>query len=169
MSVFPLKKGQSWNNCMKSSEFPSTAWKPSSCQGGGTRRWTHSCAQLAVTKLLWDLYCRNALVGNSSPSFIFFVCVKFPLCPHPFSHPAPRLSIHQWTHYVSADFVLAAAITSEQGPRNRRGAFSPPICISPICWQGPRGLCFRLHRQAKQSKTNARFFRLLLDGGGRRS
>jgi len=49
-----------------------------------------SSAQIAVGKLLWDLYCRNALAGNSSLSFILFVCVKFPLWPHPFSHLVPR-------------------------------------------------------------------------------
>lgn len=80
MYAVPLKKGRSWNNCMKSSERYQ-APKSHPVVRGSLYWCTHSCAQLAVSKLLWDLYCRNALVGNSSPSFIFFVCVTFPLCP----------------------------------------------------------------------------------------
>ncbi|CAL8310168.1 unnamed protein product [Boreogadus saida] len=47
----------------------------------------------------------------------------------------PALSIHQWAHFVNAaDFILAAAITSEQGPgRATRELSHLPICISPIC------------------------------------
>lgn len=74
------------------------------------------CAQLAVSKLLWDLYCRNALAGNSSLSFILFVCVKFPLWPHPFSHPVPGF-VHPsmgalcqcWLHPGGCNHIRARA------------------------------------------------------------
>lgn len=152
--ISPKKNGKFWNNCMKLSELYQLP-KSHPVVRGSTRWGTHSCAQLAVSKLLWDLYCRNALVGNSSPSFIFFVCIRFPLCPHPFSHPVPRF-VHPsvdafcqcWLHPGGCNHIWT-------GSKCHRGAFSPPICISPICWQGPWGLCFRLHRQAKEPKTKA--------------
>lgn len=163
--LFSVKKGQSWNNCTKSSELYQLL-ESHPVVTGSTRRCTHSCSQLAVRKLLWDLYCWNALVGNSSPSFIFFVCVKFPLCPRPFSHPVfpfvhPSVDAlcQCWLHPGGCNHIWTVS-------KCHRGAFSPLICISPICWQGPWGLCFLLHRQAKEPKTNApRFSRLLLDGG----
>lgn len=57
--------------------------------------WTILGAQLAESKLLWDLCSGKALAGNSSLSFILFVCVKFLLWPYPYAHPAAVLSIHQ--------------------------------------------------------------------------
>lgn len=113
---------------------------------------THSShAQLAVSKLLWDLYCRNALAGNSSLSFILFVCVKFPLWLHPFSHPVPGF-VHPsmgalcqcWLHPGGCNHIRA-------GPECHRGAFSPPICISPICWRGPWRVVFSIAQASKKT------------------
>lgn len=131
-TVFPLKRGQSRHNCMKSSKLYQRP-ESHSVAKGITRWCTYSCARLAVSKLLWDLYSRNALVGNSSLSFIFFVCFKFPLCPHLFSHPVPcfvHLSVDTlcqcWLHPGGCNHIWT-------GSKCHRGAFSPPICISPIC------------------------------------
>lgn len=123
---------------------------------GSTRRCTHSCAQLAVSKLLWDLYCRNALVGNSSLSFIFFVCIKFPTLPPIHSHiQFPALSIYQWTHFVSADLVLAAAITSEQGPSATGELFHLPSASPQSADRAPEGCVFYCIGKQKEAKTNA--------------
>lgn len=148
---FTWKRGWSWNNCMKSSErYQAPESHP---VVRGSLYWcTRSCAQLAVSKLLWDLYCRNALVGNSSPSFIFFVCVTFPLCPHPFSHPVPRF-VHPsmdalcqcWLHPGGCNHIWT-------GSKCHQGAFSPPICISPICWQGPWRAAFSIAQASKKKK-----------------
>lgn len=122
----------------------------SRCQPHLYRSKQSSCAQLAVSKLLGDLYRRNALAGNSSLSFILFVCVKFPLWPHPFSHPVPALSIHQRAHFVSADFILTAAITSEQGPTATRELFHLPSASPRSADGAPDVHGFLLHRQAKK-------------------
>lgn len=68
--------------------------------------------------------------GNSSLSFILFVCVKFPLCPHPFSHPVPCFvhpsipSLCQcWLHPSSHNHIVAIA--------RPRGTSPPPKCLQP--------------------------------------
>lgn len=110
---------------------------------GSTGRCTHSCAQLAVSKLLWDLFCRNALVGNSSLSFIFFVCIKFPLCPPSIlTSSFPLCPSISWTHFVSADFILAAAITSEQGPSATGELFHLPSASPQSADRAPEGCVF---------------------------
>lgn len=160
MYAFPLKKGQSWNNCMKLSEL----YQPPESHPvvRGSLYWcTHSCAQLAVSKLLWDLYCRNALVGNSSLSFIFFVCVKFPLCPHPFLHPVSCF-VHPsmdalcqcWLHPGGCNHIWT-------GSKCHQGAFSTPICISPICWQGPWWAVFSIAQASKKKKKTTLMLHLI--------
>lgn len=146
-----VKNRQSKNNRVK----PGSLYQLNKSQ---SRCWVHlyrckqsSCAQLAVSKLLWDLYCRNALAGNSSLSFILFVCVKFPLWPHPFSHPVPGF-VHPsmgtlcqcWLHPGDCNHIRA-------GPNCHWGAFSPPICISPICWRSPWRAVFSIAQASKKT------------------
>ncbi|TNN82436.1 hypothetical protein EYF80_007271 [Liparis tanakae] len=49
----------------------------------------------------------------------------------------PALSIHQWAHFVSADFILAAAITSEQGPTATGELFHLPSASPQSADGGP--------------------------------
>ncbi|CAB1452343.1 unnamed protein product [Pleuronectes platessa] len=49
----------------------------------------------------------------------------------------PALSIHHCAHFVSADFILAAAITSEQGPSATGELFHLPSASPRSADRGP--------------------------------
>lgn len=90
---------------------------------------------------------RHTLAGNSSLPFILVVCVKFPLA---LIHPhiqSPALSIHQSTHFVSADFI--PALTARAASRGPPG--SPPQPLLPsLLTETPSAACrFLLHRPGK--------------------
>lgn len=118
-----------------------------------------SCVLLAVSKLLVGSNCRNTLAGNSSLSFILFVCVKFPLCPHPSSHPFPSSvhpSIHTlcqyWLHPGSHNHIPAI-------PKRHRGAIRLPSVSPRSADGGPDACRLLLHRQAKNTNTEPDFYR----------
>lgn len=93
--------------------------------------------------MLWDLPCQNGRVGNSSLSFIVFVGVKLPSPSHIHSRiQFPPLSIHQWVHFVSADFIPAAAIVPES-----RGA-QPPANGETVKWCLEKHVSERLSAQS---------------------
>lgn len=126
----------------------------SCCQVQLNRCKQPSCAQLAVGKLLWDLYCRNALAGNSSLSFILFVCVKFPPWPHPFSHPVPGF-VHPSTGRTLS--VLTSSWLLQSHPSTARlplGSFFtshlhlPDLLTEPLT-------CSVFYCTGKQKNTNA--------------
>lgn len=81
--------------------------------------------------------------GNSSLSFILFVCVKIPLCPHPFSHPVPcfvhpsiRSLCQCWLHPSSHNHIVA--IARPQGtppPHTLTSSHLLPCSQAAICWQ----------------------------------
>lgn len=94
--------------------------------------------------------------GNSSLSFILFVCVKFPLCPHPFSHPVPCFvhpsipSLCQcWLHPSSHNHI--AAIARPQGTPPPRMPTATSRFQTVICWRRAQPAACRLllHRPAK--------------------
>lgn len=102
--------------------------------------------------------CWNTLAGNSSLSFILFVCVKFPLCPHPFSHPVPSFvhpSIHTlcqcWLHPGSHNHIPARLLPP--------GSFSPPICVSLLCWRRPCRLSLSIAQASKTTNTEPDSYR----------
>lgn len=87
--------------------------------GKSAKMQTISGCSLSSKQIAVGAKGRQTWAGNSSLSFILFVCVKIPLCPHPFSHPVPALSIHQSPHFVSADFIPALTITLQPSPGHR--------------------------------------------------
>lgn len=112
--------------------------------------------QVAVSKLLWEL--RAAILQQAIPlSFILFVCVKFPLCPHPFSHPVASSFVHpSIPYFVSADFIPALAfaivvaiLRAAESPR----PLPPPRSSAPVDGELPvAGLLLLLPRPAFQKK-----------------
>lgn len=106
--------------------------------------------------------------GNSSLSFILFVCVKIPLCPHPFSHPVPcfvhpsiRSLCQCWLHPSSHNHIVA--IARPQGTPSPPHAFARSHLPLPDCdllMEGPAGcLSFSIALASKNTNTQPDSYR----------
>lgn len=95
--------------------------------------------------------------GNSSLSFILFVCVKFPLCPHPFSHPVPCFvhpsipSLCQcWLHPSSHNHIAAIVRPRGTPPCPQ----PPPLPHCDLLTESPAGcLSFSIAQASKNTNT----------------
>lgn len=124
-----------------------------------------------LSKLLWELCCRNALAHNSSPSFILFVRVNFPLWPPSIltssSWLCPSIS---GPHFVSADFILPGGCNHARAEGEGRRAppkatgelFHLPSASPQSADWAPDLHCFLLHRQAEKHSRCTSFRRTTL-------
>lgn len=77
--------------------------------------------------------------SNSSLSFILFVCVKFPLCPHPFSHPVACF-VHPSIPSLCQCWLHPSARLRHCGAAILRPRESPPLPPPrfAFCWRRAR-------------------------------